>query len=243
MTLQPCWPDSGHGLVMAERATGRRATALAITAAAIGASSLAVLALLVSGRGVAADIAVSQAAQGLDHGVAATLFKALGLAAGLPIWFAIVATIAVVVGRFRPRRTGEFVGIMVLTEIATSSLKLLVDRARPLGSDAAEILTSAGFPSGHVTRTAVACAFVLTMVSASRRVRICLGLAALGIVILMGLARVASGAHYVTDVLGGALLAASVLSLWQLSRALRSAWSTQDLGGRNDAEAPSTGTR
>ncbi|MGK2850346.1 MAG: phosphatase PAP2 family protein [Candidatus Limnocylindrales bacterium] len=216
---------------------------MAISTLAIASAGLAGVALLVSGRGAAAEVAVSQAALGLDHGVAATVFKALGLAAGVPIWFAIVATIAVVIGRFRPRRTGEFVGIMVLTEVATSSLKLLIDRARPLGSDAAEILTSAGFPSGHVTRTAVACAFVLTMVTASSRVRICLGLAALSIVSLMGLARVASGAHYVTDVLGGALLAASVLSLWQLSHDLRSGWSTRDLGGRDDAETPSTATR
>lgn len=216
---------------------------MSISTLAIASAGLAGVALLVSGRGAAADIAVSQAALGLDHGVAATVFKALGLAAGVPIWFAIVATIAVVIGRFRPRRTNEFVGIMVLTEIAINSLKLLIDRARPLGSDAAEILTSAGFPSGHVTRTAVACAFVLTLVSVSRRARIGLGLVALGTVILMGLARVASGAHYVTDVLGGALLAASLLSLWQLGRALRSALLTRDLRGRGDVEAPSTTTR
>lgn len=216
---------------------------MSISTLAIASAGLAGVALLVSGRGAAADIAVSQAALGLDHGVAATVFKALGLAAGVPIWFAIVATIAGVIGRFRPRRTNEFVGIMVLTEIAINSLKLLIDRARPLGSDAAEILTSAGFPSGHVTRTAVACAFVLTLVSVSRRARIGLGLVALGTVILMGLARVASGAHYVTDVLGGALLAASLLSLWQLGRALRSALLTRDLRGRGDVEAPSTTTR
>lgn len=210
---------------------------------AMGASALAVLTLLVIGDGIAADIVLSRAALGLDQGVAATVFKAVGLTAGLPVWFAVVATIALVVGRFRPQRTREFVGIMVLTEIAASSLKLLVDRARPLGSDAIEMLISAGFPSGHVARTAVACAFVLTLASVSRRVRVCLGLAALAIVVLTALARVASGAHYVTDVLGGTLLAASVLSLWQLIHELRSAWSTQDLGGTDDAETPSTATR
>lgn len=228
---------------MAERSAARRATALAITTLALGASALAVLTLLVIGDGIAADLVFSQAALGLDQGVAATVFRAVGLAAGLPVWFAVVATIAVVVGRFRPQRTSEFVGIMVLTEIATSSLKLLVDRARPLSSDAVELLISAGFPSGHVTRTAVAGVFVLTLVSVSRRARIGLGVVALGTVMLMGLARVASGAHYVTDVLGGALLAASLLSLWQLGRALRSALLTRDLGGRGDVEAPSTTTR
>ena len=228
---------------MGDGAAGRRATALATIAFAIGALALTGLAVVVHGGGLAADLAFSRTALGLNQGAAATVFKALGLAAGLPMWFAIVATAGVVIGRFRPRRAREFVGIMILTELATAFVKFFVDRARPIGSDAAEILMIAGFPSGHVARTAVACAFVLTLVSASRRVRIGLGLVALGIIILMGLARVASGAHYVTDVIGGTLLAASILAIWPLGCALRSRWSTQDHGGRNDAQESPNSTR
>lgn len=228
---------------MVERGTGLRPTVVAIITLMMGVAGLAAVALLLTERSLAIDIALTRAARGLDDGAQATVFKALGLAAGLPMWFAIAATIGVVIGRFRPRQTREFVGIMILTEITTGSVKAIVDRPRPLGSDAAEILMSAGFPSGHVARTAVALAFVLTLVSAGLRVRVTLGLVALGIIILMGLARVAAGAHYVTDVLGGTLLAAFVLATWQLGSAVRSKYSTQDLGGRNDAQASPKSTR
>ena len=70
-------------------------------------------------------------------------------------------------------------------------------------------MTTASFPSGHVVRCTVALGLLLALVVwRSPRGRL-LGTAGVVVcLLLMGIARVASGEHWPTDVLGGYLLGA-----------------------------------
>jgi membrane-associated phospholipid phosphatase len=90
-------------------------------------------------------------------------------------------------------------------------LKYLIDEARPqvvLPPDAIHVigveLTSLSFPSGHTaTAFAVAAALIYSLSSAGRRIA---ALPVLAIAAVIGLSRIAVGAHWPVDVLAGAAL-------------------------------------
>jgi membrane-associated phospholipid phosphatase len=117
---------------------------------------------------------------------------------------------------------------MVATQLTVNGVKAVVERPRPVANDWVAEAAGSSFPSGHSATSLVLFATVALIgaracrTSQSRAVVITVGAA---LVAAVGGSRVALGAHYPTDVLGGWLVGAAVVLLsWELAaRTLRSA--------------------
>jgi len=108
-----------------------------------------------------------------------------------------------------PRRA-VFVAVTgVGGSLLNTSVKALVDRARPVLDDPVAHAAYSSFPSGHAQGVVVAAGVLLVVLPALRR-RV--ALPAVVWVLLMGFSRVALGVHYVSDVLAGYLLAVAWLA-------------------------------
>jgi membrane-associated phospholipid phosphatase len=95
-----------------------------------------------------------------------------------------------------------------ITPAANSIVKALVDRPRP--PDSIVQAGASSFPSGHTSfAAATLVAAVLLLSAPGRRRRLWWGLAALGVA-AMALSRTYLQAHWLLDVVGGALLGAGV---------------------------------
>jgi YegS/Rv2252/BmrU family lipid kinase len=115
------------------------------------------------------------------------------------------------------RRAAIFtVGVMVVTSLTTTLLKLTVDRARPPWQNTHEFLTSLSYPSGHASSIAAYGGVVIVLVTMLVRranvrhasyVAVVLGVA------VVGADRVLLGRHYPSDVVGGYLLGAGFVLL------------------------------
>lgn len=103
-------------------------------------------------------------------------------------------------------------GGMVVAGLAFSTVtKELVDRTRPLDGLVTE--SSASYPSGHVMVTAAATGLGLALVCGMlwpHRARLSIGLAT-GYIVVMAWSRTYLRAHWLTDVVGGALFGAAVV--------------------------------
>ena len=162
--------------------------------------------------------AIDPAAAAARSGLLDVALDAVDFAGSLPVWGVIVLSLSLAAARTSPGRAAEVVTVSVAAEAAATAIKALVGRARPAGADVADLLVAAGFPSGHVTRTAVLVGVLLVAVPWARRRRRLVLVGGLVAVAVMGAARVSSSSHYTSDVIGGALLAALVLAAWQLLR-------------------------
>jgi membrane-associated phospholipid phosphatase len=159
------------------------------------------------------------------------LLDVLDAAGSLPVWAALVGLVTIILGRRRWRVMGEALSVVILAEVAASAVKVVVARARPPQAEIGDLIIAAGFPSGHVTRTAVLVGvvlFLLTTHGPRRQALLAVGLAA---VVAMGVARVSASAHYTSDVLGALLLSALILAGWHLLSP-RTPW----VGGTSKAE-------
>jgi undecaprenyl-diphosphatase len=106
------------------------------------------------------------------------------------------------------------IGTVAAAWAAETALKALVDRP----STPAELqLTSAThtFPSGHVTGTGALLGIIAVCIGVGRgRIdRACLAVCVLAGVLVVAVARLYLGVHWLTDVIGGALLAGVFVSL------------------------------
>jgi membrane-associated phospholipid phosphatase len=94
-------------------------------------------------------------------------------------------------------------------------IKDLVRRERPYHQSALVDLSGYSFPSGHTVAATLlyglAASFAVLMVK-SLRLRVLAVVAAASIIVLVGLSRIALGAHYLTDVLGA--MALGLVWLW-----------------------------
>ena len=162
-------------------------------------------------RAVATDLA---AAYGRDSGWAGLLtfvhhatqpwvLRAVGV---------IVAGILLTLGR---RRLGTWVLVTVaLGTVLEPLLKRAVGRERPALAEPVVHLGGSGFPSGHALTSALvigALLVVLRELGAGRRLRIAAWSVGVLVVLLVGWDRVALAVHYVSDVIGGWLLAVGLL--------------------------------
>lgn len=155
------------------------------------------------------------------------LYRAAEIAswAGQAGWFLTPAALLWAAGHWRRRtgwlRVGRFLFLSIgLAALATDVLKAIVGRARPWiwFSDAAYgfhpfnlASTWQSFPSGHAT-TAMAAALAFATLAPGWRYRL------LGFGFVVALSRVVVYAHYVSDVLAGALVASIVVSVvWRCS--------------------------
>lgn len=97
----------------------------------------------------------------------------------------------------------------------------LVHRHRPPAADWLVHAHGWGYPSGHTTQAVagwgVLAALVMTT-TVSPRLRALAGTTAVAIAVLVGMSRVYLGVHWLTDVLGGAVMSAAVLATWVVVR-------------------------
>lgn len=189
-----------------------------VLAVATGAMSLvALVALAWSVRdGFAGFDLLDSRATAMRVGVVDLVLDTVDFAGSLPVWAALVGLITIFLGRGRWRVMGEALSVVVLAEVAATAVKIVVARARPLQAEVSDLIVAAGFPSGHVTRTAVLVGVVLFLLATDARGRRAVFAVGLFAVVVMGVARVSAGAHYTSDVLGALLLSATILAGWEL---------------------------
>ena len=113
--------------------------------------------------------------------------------------------------RHRKRREAALLIASVLGgTLVNEALKLLFHRARPQPLFGFAAPDSYAFPSGHAVSSVCfygVLALLVAQMLRSRRARVALWTAAVGLAGLIGLSRVYLGAHYPSDVLGGYALA------------------------------------
>ncbi len=125
------------------------------------------------------------------------------------------------------RRLNRLAAFVAVTAIGSSllnlAIKTAIDRTRPELPDALVVEPGKSFPSGH-TQAAIVGYGVLLLVFLpviARRYRPWLFAFAMATVVLIGFSRIALGAHYLSDVIGAALVG----SAWLLAMtAAFSAW-------------------
>ncbi|WP_369217721.1 phosphatase PAP2 family protein [Streptomyces flavofungini] len=107
-------------------------------------------------------------------------------------------------------------GACLVASAVQQALKAAVDRPRPVWPDPVDSAHFAAFPSGHAMTAAVVCGLLLWLLrlygAGPALWRAALALAALSVA-GVGLTRVWLGVHWPTDVIGGWLLGALVVTL------------------------------
>ena len=150
---------------------------------------------------------------------------------GSGLWlFALVGVVAVALfARRRPRLGAFIIATAALGGIIDSVVKAWVGRPRPVFSHPILVEPGKSFPSGHAMSSTVVYGAIALIVLplVPRRARAVPVVVAVLLVLAIGFTRLALGAHYVTDVLGGYVLGAAWLSL---STAAFSAWRRERTG-------------
>ncbi len=115
------------------------------------------------------------------------------------------------------RRAAYFTaGLMILTSLSTTGLKLLTGRGRPEWQNPEALLENNAFPSGHASGAAALGGILMVLaVMLVRRanIRRLLGALVVLVVVLVCADRVLLGRHYPSDVVAGALLGAGFVLL------------------------------
>jgi undecaprenyl-diphosphatase len=182
--------------------------------------AVAVMALVIPMEPLALDRAWSDAMDSIASPVlkeAALVFNALGRGVGWALTLISVASLLLIRRRFVA--VVAFAVAEALSSILSGLLKAAVGRPRP--PDGLVHPVGSSFPSGHASYGAVTCiALVLLFTSPGRRAR-WWGLAALGTA-GMAWSRTYLQVHWLSDVIGGALLGAGItlatFAVTQLSR-------------------------
>ena len=206
-----------------------RNTALAVVSFVAAAVIGVALGIAASGDNVLpGDLGVTRDVQRLDGqpwAALATAGNALGSTVGGLI---AIALTMLLVALWRAWRDLFFLTILLLLRLASTQLKPLFDSPRP-PADLVEIhgtFDGTGFPSGHAT-TGMVMALGLSVIAwrwaRHRNVAIVLTAAFLMVALLIGLARIWSGAHWPSDVLGGYAFGVAIVALAVLIRD-RQAW-------------------
>ncbi len=129
-----------------------------------------------------------------------------------------VYTTVLVVLLFRKHRRASFytAGVMIVTALATTLIKLTVGRDRPSWQNPDALLHNPAYPSGHASAIAALGGIVILLVSMLVRranVRRLVYAGVVLVVVVVCLDRVLLGRHYPSDVVGGVLLGAGMVFL------------------------------
>src|SRR5262249_40865881 len=144
------------------------------------------------------------------------MLTATGLAS---VGFVSVVT-ALAAAMMAHQRSGYWLGRLALSVpgcvLGNEALKYLFHCARPALEHPLVTLPSYSFPSGHAVAATVFYGFAAILLGsyiAAKVWRIVISLAAVAVILMVGLSRVYLGAHYPTDVLAGFLEGVTWLSL------------------------------
>jgi undecaprenyl-diphosphatase len=206
-----------------------RITALAIISFVVAAIVGVALGIAASGDSVLpGDLAVTRDVQRLDgqpYEALARIGNAVGSTVGGLVAIALVMLLAAL---WRAWRDLFFLVMLLLLRLVATQLKPLFDSPRP-PANLVEIhgtFDGTGFPSGHAT-TGMVMALGLSVIAwrwaRHEKVAIALTSVFLGVALLIGLARIWSGAHWPSDVLGGYAFGVAIVALALLIRD-RQAW-------------------
>jgi membrane-associated phospholipid phosphatase len=194
----------------------RRSVDLPVAAAAVVILVVAVgvLDAISVGGPLPIDLSLPPAIMTWYPAAATDLFDTLG---ALPLFGAVMIAGAIGCLVARRRRLGIAFVLGLCGEILTTIVKLVVDRPRPPGGTEIDALvTAASYPSGHTLRAVLMAGLIIAAVAWRHRrgvVRFVVLVAGVAFGALVGLARIASGEHWPTDVLGGLMLGVAWLTI------------------------------
>lgn len=133
---------------------------------------------------------------------------------GTPRWIIVILLCTLVWRWCGPRCAVALGGASLLSNLASSLLKLGFARARPEVIDHLDLQTSFSYPSGHAT-SAAAVYLLLAWLAPPRWRRAAWSLAG-AMIVLNGFSRIMLGVHWASDILGGTMLGAAfaLLGAW-----------------------------
>ena len=142
---------------------------------------------------------------------------------GTPRWIIVILLCGLVWHWCGPRCTIALGGASLLSNLASSLLKLGFGRARPDLIDHLDHQTSFSYPSGHATSAATV--YLLLASLAPPRWRPFAWTLAVAMIVLNGFSRIMLGVHWASDILGGTMLGAAfaLLGAWWVSLPSRQA--------------------
>jgi len=113
--------------------------------------------------------------------------------------------------RRRPRTGVWVLATTALAGILDSGLKVLIGRDRPHWIDPVSHAVGGSFPSGHSLTSAMACAVLLRLAWPLATRRWAWSVVAVVLPLITGFTRMFLGVHYLSDVIGGWLIAAALV--------------------------------
>lgn len=137
---------------------------------------------------------------------------------GTPRWVIVILLCGLVWHWCGPRCAVALGGASLLSNLASSLLKLGFGRARPDVIDHLDPQTSFSYPSGHATSAAVV--YLLLAWLAPRRWRPYAWALAATMIVLNGFSRIMLGVHWASDIAGGTMLgtAFAMLGAWWVAK-------------------------
>lgn len=133
---------------------------------------------------------------------------------GTPRWIIVILLCGLVWRWCGPRCATALAGASLLSNLASSLLKIAFGRARPDLIDHLDHVSSASYPSGHATNAAVV--YLLLAWLTPPRWRPYAWVLAGAMIVLNGFSRMTLGVHWASDIVGGTLLGAAfaLLGAW-----------------------------
>jgi membrane-associated phospholipid phosphatase len=137
---------------------------------------------------------------------------------GTPRWIIVILLCGLVWHWCGPRCAVALGGASLLSNLASSLMKLGFGRARPDLIDHLDHQTSYSYPSGHATSAATV--YLLLAWLAPPRWRPYAWTLAAAMIILNGFSRIMLGVHWASDIVGGTMLgtAFALLGVWWVAR-------------------------
>lgn len=157
---------------------------------------------------LALDLSLAPAIRADAAGAFGALLHILNTLGEVPVWGALTVLAGVILWLTRGFEDGLLlVGGWLSGEAAAFVVKHVVNRPRPAGSEVADLIPTASFPSGHIVRCSVTLGLLVALLAWRTPARRWPAVVIVTIYLLvLGVARVASGEHWPTDVIGGYLL-------------------------------------
>lgn len=118
--------------------------------------------------------------------------------------------------RRRPRTAVWILLTTALGGVLDTGLKVLIGRDRPYWTDPVSHAVGGSYPSGHSLTSAMACAVLLRLAWPLLTRRWAWSALAVVVPLVTGFTRVALGVHFLSDVLGGWLIAVALVAAMSL---------------------------